>query len=164
MPQDRKTQAPDLELPDLTDNQLKFVRGILSGLNNSDAYRQAYSTENMARETVWAMASRTRADHKVSAWIDHARAYETAMSAYTLKAHVERLQDLSHKAEKAGNIGAAVQAEKAIGQARGFYSDNPNRDIKDARTPEEILDQLRKASPRGSELAAMLSKGTPTMQ
>jgi hypothetical protein len=37
----------------LTGKQTQFVQGILKGLSQSDAYREAYDCENMADNSIW---------------------------------------------------------------------------------------------------------------
>ena len=44
----------------LTAKQEKFALGVAAGLNQSDAYRAAYSASRMKPEQVWQEASRLR--------------------------------------------------------------------------------------------------------
>lgn len=50
----------------LTPKQEMFVQGIISGLSQRQAYRQAYKADRMKDETVDAMASKLLKDHKVT--------------------------------------------------------------------------------------------------
>ena len=51
----------------LTQKQEKFVRNIVEGMSQAEAYRNAYNAQKMSSKTVWEKASRLRADDKVRA-------------------------------------------------------------------------------------------------
>jgi hypothetical protein len=50
----------------LTEKQQKFLEGLLAGLSNADAYRQAYDAENMTPNTIYAEASKLAASPKIA--------------------------------------------------------------------------------------------------
>lgn len=50
----------------LTAKQEKFTQGLASGLNNSDAYRQAYGAEGMTPATIHKRASELSKNRKVT--------------------------------------------------------------------------------------------------
>ena len=156
MPRRMKTEPPALpdgdELPELTPNQLAFVKGILDGKTASDAYREAYSADEWQPTTVWARASELRANRKVQAWLSAARKAELGSAVRTREQHVRRLERLSVVAEETGNIGAAVQAEHYIGKVEGHYVEQ-YRDVTE-RDPIDTLKELAKLSP---ELAKALA-------
>jgi hypothetical protein len=147
-----KAEESDSDLPQLTEQQMMFVKGILDGKTGSDAYRAAYNCENMKPETIWAAASRLRHDDKVSAWLEVAREAEMASAKRTLDQHIQRLDRLQAIALRTGNVGAAVQAEQLIGKASGHYAENINISMAE---PTDVLDEIRKLSP---ELAEQLSR------
>lgn len=140
------------ELPELTAQQMAFVKGILDGMTASDAYRAAYSTENQKPETTWAAASRLRNDTKVAAWLAAARMANLGSATVTLAGHVAELERLREIALKTGNVGAAVQAEQLRGKASGHYVEQW-RDLTEP-DPLAALRQLEKLSP---ELARKLA-------
>lgn len=140
------------DLPQLTENQMMFVKGILDGKTGSDAYRAAYNSENMKPETIWAAASRLRHDKKVGAWLEMAREAEMASAKRTIEQHIARLDRLQAIALRTGNVGAAVQAEQLIGKASGHYKDELNVTYND---PNAVLEEIRKHSP---ELADSLAR------
>lgn len=130
MPRQKKTAPADpiadlgkavAKLPDLTDQQHKFVLGLLNGETATASYRSAYNCENMQPATIWANASRLRSDAKVATWLDHARMIGLERAAVTYEGHVGELKRLGRVSEKTGNMGAAVQAEIHIGKATGLY-------------------------------------------
>ncbi len=57
----------------LTANQEKFVKCIIDGMSQSDAYRSAYSTKNMSDKTIWESASKLIKTPKVSARLQELR-------------------------------------------------------------------------------------------
>jgi phage terminase small subunit len=49
----------------LTENQEQFVKNIIEGMNQADAYRAAYPNQKMSDKTIWEKASRLMANDKV---------------------------------------------------------------------------------------------------
>ncbi len=135
------------ELPDLTEQQMRFVEGILSGKSGTDAYRAAYDCSNMQPSTIWAAASRLRNNCKVSAWISAGRIAGLGTAAATLDNHLHELARLREIAERTGNIGAAVQAEQLRGKAMGHYTEKLDVTVTD------IADELRELETISPELA-----------
>lgn len=81
----------------LTDKQERFAQCIaLEGMNQSDAYRECYNTENMLEETIWSEASRLANDHKVFTRIQELR--EQAIAPTILSA-IERKKWLTELIE-----------------------------------------------------------------
>ena len=109
------------ELPELTENQLKFVQGIQAGKSASDAYREAYSCENMQENTLWANASRLRTHSKVSAWLKAIKREQIKAANYTLQDHIRELTEAQQLAEEKGQIGPMVAAIEKKGRALGLY-------------------------------------------
>lgn len=147
-----KPQEPTDDLPALTEQQNKFVEGILSGKTASDAYRSAYDCSNSQDNTVWVNASRLRSDANVSLWLSAARKAGLGRAVVTLEGHVNELERLREIALDTGNVGAAVQAEQLRGKASGHYTDNIRLIDED---PAEMLKQIASLSPA---LAAQLAK------
>lgn len=139
-------------LPDLTERQMDFVKGVLDGLTGSDAYRKAYGTENMQPNTIWASASRLRSDPKVAAWLATARKAQMGHSRITLEQHVQRLDELKQVALETGNVGAAVQAEQIIGKVMGHHVER----FEDVTRSDalSILNELNRLSPLAAKALA----------
>src|SRR6185437_15369196 len=152
----RKKTAPLEEmlddLPDLTPQQRKFVEGILAGKTATDAYREAYDCSGSQNNTIWANASRLRADSNVAAWLYQARTAGLGHATVTLQGHVAELERLREIALKTGNVGAAVQAEQLRGKATGHYTENLNIVTSD---PLDMIKEIAVLSPA---LAAQLAK------
>lgn len=114
--------APEIEgLEDLTERQMGFVQGILAGKTQSDAYRDAYTAENMTPNSIWCEASKLRSSPKVAQWLDQLRRQGMARGAVTLDGHLAELESLKQQAKATGNYGAAVKAEELRGKAAGVY-------------------------------------------
>ena len=146
--------SDDLEaLPQLTDQQNKFVELLLGGATASDAYRGAYNTSNMKPNTIWSSASILKSDPKVSAWVDAAKMAAVKHAKCTYEGHLTELERLKTIAVRSGNIGAAVQAEQLRGKASGFYVDY-RADVT-PRTPLDNLKEIAKVSP---EIAKALAE------
>lgn len=132
------------DLPKLTSQQENFVKGILDGKSASDAYRAAYSTDNMKPETIWAAASRLRANSNVGAWLSAAIKAGVHKAARTLEDHIRRLDRLQEIAVETGNVGAAVQAEQLAGKVSGHYTERLEINSSD---PMDALREVAKLSP-----------------
>lgn len=132
------------ELPELTAQQMRFVECILGGMSSSDAYRAAYDCSQSQNNTVWANASKLRADANVAQWLSTARKAGLGRAAVTLEGHLAELERLREIALETGNVGAAVQAEQLRGKASNHYSENINVTHK---APENVLDEIRKLNP-----------------
>lgn len=51
----------------LTSKQEKFIQGVVSGLSQTDAYKQAYDTSKMKENTIWNKASELMKNNEVRA-------------------------------------------------------------------------------------------------
>lgn len=140
------------QLPELTAQQMGFVRGILDGKSASDAYRQAYDCSEMQNNSIWVAASRLRSDANVALWLAASRKACLGTANVTLDGHLQELERLKEIALDTGNVGAAVQAEQLRGKAAGHYVER-FEDITKA-DPLTTLEQIRQHSP---ELARALA-------
>ena len=153
MARDIKTEPASVDvshLPELTQKQLGFVQGLLSGLSASDAYRQAYDCEAMSKEATWVEASRLKADPNIALWLDRVRQDMLADTKITLESHTRELLRLAKAAEGAGNYGAAAKCTELTGRANGLYVDR----IETKDTTDQAAAVLAKLSP---ELQALLA-------
>ena len=107
----------------MTPKQELFAQAVASGMNQSDAYRTAYSTGNMKASSINVNASKLSADAKVAQRVAELRKPVVEMVHVTLESHLSRLSVLSLAAEGEGKFAAAVAAEIARGKASGLYVD-----------------------------------------
>lgn len=113
-------------MAELTPKQEVFAQAIVSGMNQSDAYRYAYKVRPGTKpQTVNQAASRIMADRNVSARVTELRQPVIEAVRITLAAHLTRLEELSFGAEKDGQFSAAINAEIARGKASGIYTEKP---------------------------------------
>ncbi len=141
-PQDMEAGA---DLPDLTAQQMKFVEEAIQGKNATDAYRAAYDTSRMLKETVWSEASRLWNNPQVAAWISQARIAGLGEATVSLSNHIRQLERIREMAILAGNHGAAAQCEQLRGKAQGHYTER--LEITNKHDPLEELRQIAQTSP-----------------
>ena len=102
----------------LTAKQEKFAQCIAGGMNQSDAYRSAYSAGAMKAETVQQAASRAMTDSKVSARVATLRAALESKGLWTREKSVTALAGIVDDGEaKANEIVAAI---KELNSMHGF--------------------------------------------
>ncbi|EPL59938.1 phage small subunit terminase [Stutzerimonas stutzeri B1SMN1] len=107
----------------LTPKRESFAQAVASGMSQADAYRAAFDASRMKPETIQSAASRLMADSKVSARVEEIRAPIVQKAQITLESHLERLKQLSEKAEQEGQFSAAISAEVSRGKASGLYTE-----------------------------------------
>ena len=108
----------------LTPKQEAFAQAIVTGVNQSDAYRAAYKVRPGTKlESVNVNASKLMADAKVAQRVAELRAPVVQKARITLEGHLEDLKSLRNLAAKAGQYGSAITAEIARGKAAGVTSD-----------------------------------------
>ena len=105
----------------LTPKQELFAIHVSGGMNQSAAYRLAYDAENMLDETIHSRASEVASNSKVAARIEELRKPVLEAAGITLKAHLERLQEIGDMAAEAGQYSAAITAEANRGKVSGLY-------------------------------------------
>lgn len=115
--------APDQaeDLPELTTNQMEFVRQRLAGKSGAEAWRIAYDATNMLPHSVLAAASRLSRNAAIMQWLSAGRRACLGTASVTLQNHLDELDRLKDIAVASGNVGAAVQAEQLRAKATGLY-------------------------------------------
>lgn len=107
----------------LTNKQEAFAQAIVSGLNQSDAYRAAFDVrENTKLTSINVNASKMMSDANVMQRVAELRAPIVEAVGITLKGHLEDLLMLRDKALEANQINAAISAEVARGKAGGVWA------------------------------------------
>jgi len=106
----------------LTPKQEAFAQAIVSGMNQTDAYRSAYKVRpNTKPESVNVAASKLMADANVTQRVEELREPVAKKAQITLESHLEDLQRLRNMAVKANQMSAAISAEVARGKAAGVH-------------------------------------------
>ena len=130
----------------LTSKQEKFCQGIVSGLNQSDAYRAAYSVgESTKPECVNQQAYELMQNLDISLRIEHLRKPIAERVGRTLEQHIERLMKLGEHGESLDKVESAIKAEELIGKVLGFYVNKTeltgkNGEALNIKLTKEIID------------------------
>jgi hypothetical protein len=98
-----------------------FCLSIISGMNQSDAYREHYNCEKMKPESIHRKAKELMDNGKVTARLEELREPVRKAACLDLESHLRRLNDLSMVAEAEGQFGPAITAETNRGKAAGLY-------------------------------------------
>ena len=104
----------------LTAKQEKFCQSMADGMNQSDAYRAAYSAGGMKPETVQRNACALLKDNKVSTRVGELRNAIASKALWTREDSVTALADIARGGEsKAAEITAAI---KELNAMHGFQA------------------------------------------
>ena len=103
----------------LTPKQEKFAQSIaLEEMNQSDAYRSAYSCTKMSDKTIWENASRLMTDSKVTARIAELRQETITPKVMSAQKRREKLTDI---AENSDDPNIAMKAIDLLNKMTGEY-------------------------------------------
>ena len=106
----------------LTAKQTKFVEEVSEGSSQSNAYRKAYDTSQMAPKTVWEESSRLRRHPKVAARIielEAEKAYRQRIQALSREERI--LKELEAVAFGDGPVSAKLKAIELLGKNVGLF-------------------------------------------
>lgn len=97
----------------LTAKQEKFALNIFNGMNQADAYRDAYPKQRMSDKTIWESASKLMKNPKVTARIAELRAEAAKGSILTAQERLEYLSRVitGEEKEKVAQIVEGQQFE-----------------------------------------------------
>ena len=126
----------------LTVKQEDFAQQIVKGNTQADAYRTAYSAQDMLDKTIWVKASELMANGKVTGRIEELRLPVIKEAQLTLKSHLDNLLEIRESAVKNGNLSAAVSAETARGKAAGLHTGKAIMSIETAREDRVTVIEL----------------------
>lgn len=102
----------------LTAKQEKFAQSIADGLNQSDAYRAAYSAGNMKPDVVNVKASQLASGGKVKVRVKELREELANKSLWTREQSVAVLVEVIGDLESRG--GDKISAVKVLNEMQGF--------------------------------------------
>ena len=143
-PRNIEHRGDDAKGGKLTAKQTKFVQGILKGLSQSDAYRAAYDSANMAANSIWREASVLLTNPKVSQRLKTLQARQddaALLSGLATRQHIQRtLYGLTTNGE---NDAARLRACELLGKLTDVAAFKERIAVEnDQRTPEEITVEL----------------------
>lgn len=108
----------------LTPKQEAFAQAIVTGVNQSDAYRAAFTVGAKTKpETVNQAASRLMSDSNITARVAELRKPVAERAQMTLESHLDDLMRLRNMAAKEKQYSAAISAEIARGKASGISAE-----------------------------------------
>ncbi len=93
----------------LTNRMDGFAQAIAGGKNQSDAYRENYSTKTMAEKTIWARASELAKNSKVTVRISQIKSELAAVCLWTREQSVIALSRIAETSERDSDRIAAVK-------------------------------------------------------
>lgn len=105
----------------LTPKQEKFCQGIVSGLNQSDAYRAAYNCENMGGPTINNNAHVMMQDSDIAMRIEALRLPIAERLGLGLEDYLKEMINMKDDAKSDAEHSAAIKAFELVGKALGYY-------------------------------------------
>lgn len=102
----------------LTAKQEAFAQAIADGMNQSDAYRSAYSAGKMKPEAIHVNASKMMADAKVALRVAELREALATKALWTREDSVQALKNIADGGEARAN--EIVSAIKELNAMHGF--------------------------------------------
>ena len=125
----------------LTAKQIKFVEEVSEGSSQSNAYRKAYETSQMAPKTVWEESSRLRRHPKVAARIVELEAEKAHRQRIQALSREERiLKELEAVAFGEGPVSAKLKAIELLGKNLGLFKPKEVPEVE--RSEDEITTAL----------------------
>ena len=103
----------------LTDKQEAFVRNIIEGMNQADAYRAAYPKQRMSDKTIWEAASRLMKNDKVVARLKELRDELAKPSIMTAQDRLEWLSNIINSDEE--TTDTKLKASDQMNKMQGAY-------------------------------------------
>lgn len=114
----------------LTPNQEAFVKNIIEGMNQADAYRAAYPNQKMSDKTIWEKASRLMASDKVKARVMELRNELVKPSIMNAQKRLEWLTQLIDN--EAEDTNAKLKAIDIMNKMQGEYVQKVEAEVKNA--------------------------------
>ena len=128
-----KVDSGTKKIKKLTPKQEKFVEGIVSGKNPSEAYKQAYDTKQTPKE-ISVDAQKQLKKPNIRLAIQERKAKIEEELIYTAKDSFANLSFAQEKAIESGNIQAYLKAEELKGKLIGLYTEKRDIELKGQQT------------------------------
>jgi len=149
------------EYKPLTAKMEQFAQAIAGGMNQSDAYRAAYTSNGMSQKTIWERASRLASNCKVSARLAALKADLAEKQLWTRAQSVQALIDALETARASGNPSAMTGAVKELNAMHGYDApikhDHTTSDH--SMTPQQVINLSMTPQQAAEAYAAMLDPG-----
>lgn len=115
----------------LTEKQEQFVRNILEGMNQTDAYKAAYPNQRMSDKTISEAASRLMTNSKVVARLSELRNELARPSIMSAQKRLEWLTEVINGEE---DINAKLKAIDIMNRMQGEYTQKIEAEVKNEVT------------------------------
>ena len=112
----------------LTAKQEQFVKNIIDGMSQADAYRNAYDTSRMADKTIHEKASRLMADGKVTARLQELRDKIANDKVMNATRRAERLTEFANDEDP----NVAMKAIDLLNKMTGEYVQKVEAEVTNA--------------------------------
>lgn len=116
----------------LTPKQEVFVRKIVEGMTQADAYRAAYSCKRMTDKTIWENASRLMADSKVQTRVKELRDKINDEAIMSAQKRLEWLTKVIQNDEE--STGDRLKAIDLMNKMQGEYIQKIAADVQTETT------------------------------
>lgn len=148
----RKVTKGEGDIPDLTPDETEFIANILSGMNQTQAFKAVKACNHWKDTSIRVEASKLRHKPNVSLALDNLMAEAQDAARCSREDHLKELARLRVRSETSGNYGAAVQAEQLRGKVAGHYVEQ----VRDVTQPDPLrtLDEIAQHSPELAEKLA----------
>lgn len=114
----------------LTDKQERFAQCIaLEGMNNTDAYKECYNTENMKDTSIWDCASKLRSNTEVAHRIDELKAQVVSPKIMTAIQRKEKLTEHANNEDPNVSMKAIDLLNKMDGEYVQRIEADVNQDV-----------------------------------
>jgi len=135
----------------LTEKQLRFSNGAVSGLSLADAYRQAYDAENMSEKAIRTEACRLAARPDIALAMQTISAQKASQMRVIAVSDRDMLIDNLRRWTKGDETPTSGQlrAAELLGKACGLY-----RDVVETRTERPASEVLAEIEQRLNALGA----------
>ena len=109
----------------LTAQEERFAQAVASGLNQSDAYRQAYNCPNSSPETIWQNASHLAAKvaPRIAVLRDHDAQVLAQKRAWDKERFIDEAESNLSQSRELNQMAPANGALAMIGKATGIIQD-----------------------------------------
>jgi phage terminase small subunit len=114
----------------LTPKQEEFVKNIIEGMSQADAYRSAYSCKNMSDNAIYREASLLMSNPKVAQRIKELREQLSKPSIMTAQERLEWLTGLISDKDVA--IGDKLKAADIMNKMQGEYTQKVQAEVTNA--------------------------------
>lgn len=146
----------------MTPKQMKFFECLISGMNQSDAYREAYNTENMTDRSVQHAAHHTKMHPKVQSALMEWRHQCGQQMKFTVESLSTMAVETYETAYEGGNAGQMTGAILALAKLNGLVVERSERKIEQVGSGNNRAQMLAELNKLGKSLGITIIDGTAT--